>query len=282
MSSSPSSDPQKIDFQTSDSREDTLRKIRTADSIAIPVDVFEKLYLNPQQPAAGHLRKTFGNPTPVALVGFLISATPNAIALMGWRGSGGGGGAILTVFLFFGGMLQIIGGTMEFILGNTFSSVLFFTYGMYTWARDRGEFADADFFRRVLACSRLHAPTLLWSRHKLQPDRQLAGRDNDTRIFRNHSLLPRLHGSLVVHLHDLQSSNERNVVLCLDVLGGRLRLARRLLFPTCARKCGISWNAADRWGCIHIHTLRLHLVFACGADARIGGFPPFAACWRSE
>ena len=130
MSSSPSSnDPQKIDFHPTDTREDTLRKIRTADSVAIPLDVFEKLYLNPQQPASGHLRKTFGNPTPVALVGFLVAATPNSIALMGWRGAGGGGGALLCSFIFFGGMLQIIGGTMEWVLGNTFSSVLFFTYG---------------------------------------------------------------------------------------------------------------------------------------------------------
>jgi hypothetical protein len=131
MSSSPSSDPQKIDFHPTDTREDTLRKIRTADSVSIPLDVFEKLYLNPQQPAAGKLRKTFGNPTPVALVGFLIAATPNACALMGWRGAGGGGGALLCVFIFFGGMLQIIGGTLEFFLGNTFSSVLFFTYGVH-------------------------------------------------------------------------------------------------------------------------------------------------------
>jgi hypothetical protein len=28
-------------------------------------------------------------------------------------------------------MLQIIGGTSEWILGNTFSSVLYFTYGKY-------------------------------------------------------------------------------------------------------------------------------------------------------
>ena len=32
-------------------------------------------------------------------------------------------------FTFFGGMLQIIDGTGEWIPGNTFSSVLFFTYG---------------------------------------------------------------------------------------------------------------------------------------------------------
>jgi hypothetical protein len=82
-----------ITFHSDDSREDTLRKIRTADSIAIPRDVFEKLYLNPQQLAAEHFRETFGNPTPIALVGFLLFATSNACALMGWRGAGGGGGA---------------------------------------------------------------------------------------------------------------------------------------------------------------------------------------------
>jgi len=120
-----------MDFHPADTREDTLRKIRTADSVALPMDVFEKLYLGPQQPAAGHLRKTFGNPSPVALVGFLLSATPNGMILMGWRGAGGGGAGILPVFIFFGGMLQIIGGTMEWILGNTFPSVLFFTYGAF-------------------------------------------------------------------------------------------------------------------------------------------------------
>jgi hypothetical protein len=66
-----------ITFHSDDSHEETLRKIRSADSIAIPRDVFEKLYLNPKQPADGHLRKMFSNPTPVALVGFLLSATPN-------------------------------------------------------------------------------------------------------------------------------------------------------------------------------------------------------------
>ena len=33
--------------------------------------------------------------------------------------------------IFFGGMLQIIGAIMEWILGNTFSMCLFFTYGTF-------------------------------------------------------------------------------------------------------------------------------------------------------
>lgn len=54
-----------------------LARYRTADSVTIPRDVFEKLYLSPEQPAAGDLRKRFGNPTPVALIGFLIASYGN-------------------------------------------------------------------------------------------------------------------------------------------------------------------------------------------------------------
>lgn len=53
---------------------------------------FEKLYLSPEQAVAGKLRLTFGNPTPVALAGFLLANTPATIELMGWRGAGGGVG----------------------------------------------------------------------------------------------------------------------------------------------------------------------------------------------
>ena len=48
---------------------------------------------------------------------------------MGWRGAGGGGAASLPVFIFMGGMLQLIGGFLEFVLGNTFSFVVFSTFG---------------------------------------------------------------------------------------------------------------------------------------------------------
>jgi hypothetical protein len=42
-----------------------LRKIRTAGSISISPELFEKLYLTPQTKVHGDLRKTFGNPTPL-------------------------------------------------------------------------------------------------------------------------------------------------------------------------------------------------------------------------
>jgi uncharacterized protein len=43
----------------------TLKEIRTANSVSISPELFEKLYLSPQNSVRGDLRKTFGNPTPV-------------------------------------------------------------------------------------------------------------------------------------------------------------------------------------------------------------------------
>ncbi|CAG8893170.1 unnamed protein product [Penicillium egyptiacum] len=76
---------------------ETLSPMRTAESVILPIprDTFEKLYLTPKMPIAGNLRRTFGNPTPISLMGFLVAATPNAMLHMGWRGAGGDGGAIL-------------------------------------------------------------------------------------------------------------------------------------------------------------------------------------------
>ncbi|KAJ5698457.1 hypothetical protein N7462_000462 [Penicillium macrosclerotiorum] len=110
-----------------------LRRIQTAESVLLPIprDAFEKLYLSPKMPAAGNLRRTFGNPTPISLLGFLLAATPAAMQTMGWGGSGGNGGAIIPVYIFFGGMVQIFGAVGEWLIGNTFSCALFFTYGTF-------------------------------------------------------------------------------------------------------------------------------------------------------
>ncbi|OAL34004.1 hypothetical protein AYO20_06652 [Fonsecaea nubica] len=135
------------------SKEDFLRRVQTADSVFLPRDVFEALYLSPERNVPGDLRKKFGNPTPAALIGFVMSATPYAAANMGWRGAGGDlktplmvpkGTFLLRVYLrmtdsvpysptmiFFGGILQILGAIGEWILGNTFSMCLFFTYGTF-------------------------------------------------------------------------------------------------------------------------------------------------------
>lgn len=45
-----------------------LKRIGTAGSISISPELFEKIYLSPQNVVKGDLRKTFGNPTPVYVV----------------------------------------------------------------------------------------------------------------------------------------------------------------------------------------------------------------------
>lgn len=112
---------------------DALTRLRTAGSVNISPELFEKLYLSPESRVKGELRKTFGNPTPIALVGFILSLTPLSCDLMGWRGAGGNGAASTGVFFFFGGLLMIIGSIGEWIIGNTFPFVVFGTFGAF-WA----------------------------------------------------------------------------------------------------------------------------------------------------
>ncbi|KAM0718832.1 hypothetical protein Q7P37_005904 [Cladosporium fusiforme] len=108
-----------------------LRRLRTTGSLSISPELFEKIYLSPQNRVAGELRKTFGNPTPLALSGFLLSLTPLSCALMGWRGAGGNGAANIGVYFAFGGILMIIGSVGEWIIGNTFPFVVFGTFGAF-------------------------------------------------------------------------------------------------------------------------------------------------------
>ncbi|KAK5332313.1 hypothetical protein LTR98_011557, partial [Exophiala xenobiotica] len=75
---------------------------------------------------------TFANPTPMPSMGFLIASMPLGCNLMGWRGSGGDGAAIIGLFFFFGGMLQVLGSILEWIIGgNTFPFVVFACYSAF-------------------------------------------------------------------------------------------------------------------------------------------------------
>ncbi|KAI9664971.1 MAG: hypothetical protein M1821_006419 [Bathelium mastoideum] len=114
-----------------DHAKNALHKTQTASSISISPALFERLYLNPEVRVKGELRKTFANPTPLALLGFLVATTPFACDNMGWRGAGGNGAASTGPIIFMGGMLQIIGGVLEWVLGNTFICIVLNTYGAF-------------------------------------------------------------------------------------------------------------------------------------------------------
>ena len=94
-----------------------LHQLKSANSYNISPEMFERIYLQPENQVKGELRKTFGNPTPLyvfhpcpildrdasltslssGLLGYLLSLSPLACDLMGWRGGGGGGGAYMFV-----------------------------------------------------------------------------------------------------------------------------------------------------------------------------------------
>ncbi|KAJ9640832.1 hypothetical protein H2204_003121 [Knufia peltigerae] len=113
----------------SNNRGDALQRLRTAGSVTMSPELFEKLYLAPQNSVKGDLRRTFGNPTPICLAGFLLAATPLSMVLLGWQGAGGLGAANVGSYVFLGGVLEIVGAVLEWVLGNTFPALVFSTFG---------------------------------------------------------------------------------------------------------------------------------------------------------
>lgn len=67
---------------------DPLERLRTSNTVMMTPELFEKLYLGPQTKVKGDLRRTFANPTPLGLVGYVIALTSLSCCLMGWRGAG--------------------------------------------------------------------------------------------------------------------------------------------------------------------------------------------------
>ncbi|CAI7581076.1 unnamed protein product [Penicillium palitans] len=108
-----------------------FERTRSTGSIMISPELFEKLYLNPKTPVAGNLRSIIGNPTPIAITGFVMALTPLCFCLMGWRGAGNNGAAHIGAYIFFGGILLLVGGLLECIIGNTFSSVVFMSFACF-------------------------------------------------------------------------------------------------------------------------------------------------------
>ncbi|KAI0487271.1 GPR1/FUN34/yaaH family-domain-containing protein [Xylaria cf. heliscus] len=111
-------------------RDEMLGRIPTTGGLSISPELFEQLYLSPKNQVKGQLRHTLGNPTPLALGGFLLCTTPLSMILLQWQGSGGfGGAANVGSYFFLGGLLLLLGGIGEWILGNTFPSTVFCTFG---------------------------------------------------------------------------------------------------------------------------------------------------------
>ncbi|KAG5927885.1 hypothetical protein E4U53_002785 [Claviceps sorghi] len=108
-----------------------LHRVRSATRVSMSSELFEKLHLASQGSAARATTRTFANPTPMPMAGFVLSLTPLSMDLMGWRGAGGSGAAGIPVYFFQGGLLMFTGALLEWFLGNTFPAVVFSVFGTF-------------------------------------------------------------------------------------------------------------------------------------------------------
>ena len=97
--------------------QDALKHIQRTASVSMSPELFEKFYLSPQNTIPGDFRKRFANPTPLAVLGLVMSLTPFSCEVMGWRGAGGNGAAGTGSYYFMGGLLMILGAIGEWIMG---------------------------------------------------------------------------------------------------------------------------------------------------------------------
>ncbi|GAA5931045.1 acetate uptake transporter family protein [Sporobolomyces koalae] len=102
-------------------------------SIQLTQEQFERLYLEPGgRKSKGDLSKRFANPTPLGLASFLLCLTPFSCYLMGWaRTTAGSAPTLVGAMLFMGGLGLWIAGILEYFLGNTFTVVVFCTFGSF-------------------------------------------------------------------------------------------------------------------------------------------------------
>jgi hypothetical protein len=121
FSSKDASDLNQGDHKHADDRKSTEQVpgyIQRATSVTMTPELFDKLYLSPLNTVKGDLRKTFANPTPLAVLGLVMALTPFSCDIMGWRGAGGNGAASTGAYYFMGGLLMIIGAIGEWIMGE--------------------------------------------------------------------------------------------------------------------------------------------------------------------
>ncbi|KAF5334868.1 hypothetical protein D9758_014279 [Tetrapyrgos nigripes] len=101
--------------------------------VQLTPEQYEKLFLQPGGRAPqGTFALRFGNPTPLPILGYLLCLTPTACYLMQWGGADSTSMVTLCgPFYFVGGLTMVVGGVMEWILGNTFPFVVFVVFGTF-------------------------------------------------------------------------------------------------------------------------------------------------------
>lgn len=106
-----------------------LRKTLT--TVTLSPEQFEMLYLQPRDARRSYpLARTFGNPTPLGISAFLLAHMPLAMDLLNFRGATSASSvAMLGGFYACAGIGLYLACIMEWVIGNTFPSVVFGSFG---------------------------------------------------------------------------------------------------------------------------------------------------------
>ncbi|TVY83412.1 Protein alcS [Lachnellula suecica] len=118
------------DVSESSERPHLLSQVKSSGGMTISPELFEKLYLTPKTAATGDLRKRFANPTPLGLMGFVISALTFSAILMGWGGATTLVG-VAGIFYFTGPVLLVLAMIFEWIMGNFFSMMVMGMFAVF-------------------------------------------------------------------------------------------------------------------------------------------------------
>jgi len=104
---------------------------KTLTTVTLTPEQFEMLYLQPRDARREYtLAKTFGNPTPLGVTSFLLAHIALSMDLLGFRGATAGSSvAMLGGIYACAGIGLYIACIMEWVIGNTFPSVVFGSFG---------------------------------------------------------------------------------------------------------------------------------------------------------
>lgn len=102
-------------------------------TVTMSPEQYERLFFQPNKPAAGDFAKRFGNPTLLGLLCFLIPYSSTIFTLIGWAGAVPPTSLVgLTGdYYFLGSIGMVLAGIAEFILGNTYPFAVFVVYGVH-------------------------------------------------------------------------------------------------------------------------------------------------------
>jgi len=107
-----------------------LTQVKSAGAVTISPELFEKLYLTPKTVEVGDFRKRFANPTPLGLMGFIISAVTFAGVMLGWGGNTSLTG-VVGIFYFTGPVLLTLALIFEWIMGNFLSMMVMGQFAVF-------------------------------------------------------------------------------------------------------------------------------------------------------